>query len=295
MVRGMASSVPTVAERSFGYDSEDIVPYERWLALRDELRARFAAGRPTRHLVLDDFLTPDAARKASEFPPSGDGWIHYLHYNEHTFGMNDRRYLPARVLAVIDELSSPVFLSFLREITGLTLLADPSLEGGGLHQSESGGYLNLHTDFTVHPHRPTWRRSLNLLIYLNPEWNDSWGGALELWDPDVKRCVQRIEPRFNRAVLFHTHEGSYHGYPDPLSCPPGATRKALALYYFSQETVPARAVATRYRPRPGDGLRHRILISLDAMLLRAYHNAKHTFGFDDTIANRILRALSRRD
>ncbi len=271
------------------------MPYDRWFAQAAELRRQFVAGRPTPHLVLDDFLAPEAAERASEFPPLGDGWIHYLHYNERTFGMNDRNLLPSPVVALVDELSSDEFVGFLSEITGLSLRPDSSLEGGGLHQSPRGGYLNLHADFTVHPHRPLWRRTLNLLLYLNPAWDDAWGGHLELWDPHLTRCVKRIAPRFNRAVLFHTHERSYHGYPDPLRCPHGVGRKSLALYYFKEESERPRALATRYRGRPGDGVVHKSLIFADAMVLRAYDRAKRVFGFDDAVANRVLRVLARRD
>ena len=272
-----------------------IVPYRRWTAQAAELRRRFAAGLPTPHLVLDDFLDTAAAQGVLDaFPPAGEGWIHYLHYNERQLGMNDRARLPAPARAVVDELNSAAFLSLLGSITGMHLCADPTLEGGGLHQSERGGYLNLHADFTVHPHRPRWRRSLNLLVYLNPDWDESWGGHLELWDPQVQRCVQRIAPRFNRAVLFHTHELSYHGYPDPLRCPHDIARKALALYYFTEEAAPQRPVSTRYRGRPGDSAAHRALIFADTMLLRAYDRVKRAAGMDDAIANRILRALARR-
>lgn len=293
MVRALSTVAPEIDTDTVS--GHGIVPYERWLTQADDLRRRFTQGLPTPHLVLDDFLQSDAARRAlASFPPPGDGWIHYLHYNERNFGMNDRTRLPEAAREVIDELNSPAFLSLLREITGMSLCADTSLEGGGLHQSERDGYLHLHADFTVHPHRPTWRRSLNLLIYLNPDWNEAWGGHLELWDPEVRECVQRIAPAYNRAVLFYTHEKSFHGFPDPLGCPADVTRKAFALYYFTEEDARLRAVATRYRGRPGDRVTHKALILLDTLLLRGYDRAKRIFGFDDSFANGILRMLSRR-
>ncbi len=270
--------------------------YDRWQARAGELRREFAAAEPYPHLVLDDFLAAPVADGALQsFPPAGDGWIHYMHYNQRTFGMNDRRFLPEATAAILDELNGEPFVSLLREITGIdTLHSDLSLEGGGLHLSERDGYLNLHADFTAHPHRPHWRRRLNLLIFLNPEWDASWGGQLELWDADVQRCVQRIAPLHNRAVIFRTDERSYHGYPDPLTCPASVSRKALALYYYTAETKRPPAISTAYRGRPGDGAR-RALIFLDTLLLRVYDRVKRTFGLDDAFANRVLRALSRRD
>ena len=273
-----------------------IISYERWRKQAAGLRQQFAAGDPFPYLVLDDFLSPEAAERALEsFPPPGDGWIHYMHYNQRTFGTNDRKCVPDASAAILEELNSQRFVTLLSEITGIEALhADLSLEGGGLHLTERAGHLNLHADFTAHPHRPTWRRRLNLLIYLNPGWDEAWGGALELWDAEVSRCVQRIEPLHNRAVIFRTDERSFHGYPDPLTCPSDVTRKALALYYYTAEARRPPANSTEYRGRPADGAR-RVLIFLDTMLLRVYDRVKRTFGLDDAFANRVLRALSRRD
>jgi hypothetical protein len=284
-----AAALPPAA----GPSDTSIVPYDELQAQAETLRTKFANARPFPHLVLDDFLTPGAARAALEsFPPSGDKWIHYLHYNERTFGMNDRRDLPEAVRAILDELNSDRFVSLLESISGIpSLCADPSLEGGGLHQSERGGYLNLHADFTVHPHRPEWRRRLNLLVFLNPDWDDAWGGHVELWDAGVRSCEQRITPLYNRAVLFRTDEHSFHGYPDPLRCPAQVIRRSLALYYFTEEKRP-RAASTEYRGRPGDGVQH-VLIFLDKIALRLYDRAKRVLGLDDRFASRLLRALSR--
>lgn len=276
--------------------ASSIIAYDRWRAQAPQLREQFAAGRPFPFLVLDDFLDRDAADRAlATFPPAGDGWIHYMHYNQRTYGMNDRSYLPDIAAAVLDELNSERFVDLVSELTGVAgLYPDLSLEGGGLHLTERGGHLNLHADFTAHPHRPTWRRHLNLLIYLNPGWQESWGGSLELWDAAVTRCEQRIEPLHNRAVIFRTDARSFHGYPDPLRCPEGVTRRGFAVYYFTDESPRPPAIATNYRGRPDDGAR-RLLIYLDTMLLRAYDRVKRTFGFDDAFANRVLRTLSRRD
>lgn len=272
--------------------NDEIVTYERWLERAAAFRHEFSAARPFPHFVLDDFLAPGAAQRVLDsFPPPGDGWIHYLHYNERTLGMNDAAHLPEAARSVFDELNSDRFVSLLSELTGIpSLHADDSLEGGGLHLSQRGGYLNLHTDFTVHPHRPDWRRRLNLLVFLNPEWDDSWGGHIELWDARVRRCEQRIAPLYNRAVLFHTDERSFHGYPDPLRCPEGVVRRSLALYYFTPEAHP-RAISTEYRGRPGDGAK-RIPIFLDKIALRVYDRAKRTLGFDDRFASRLLKRLA---
>jgi Rps23 Pro-64 3,4-dihydroxylase Tpa1-like proline 4-hydroxylase len=92
----------------------------------------------------------------------------------------------------------------------------------------------VHADFNFYKRLNLYRR-LNLLIYLNENWKESWGGDLELWDRTGKRCVQRISPLFNRAVIFDTSNYSYHGHPRPLECPEERSRKSVALYYYTVE------------------------------------------------------------
>jgi hypothetical protein len=276
--------------------SESIFPYERWNARLPELSERFRRGDPFPHVVLDDFLGAEAlVRCARAFPPLASGrWIHYTHFNEQKYGKSDRRALPPDVGAVIDELNSARFVTFLEALTGIPgLLADDALMGGGLHQSGAGGYLNVHADFTGHPHHSSWRRRLNLLLYLTPDWQDAYGGFLELWDAKVERCVQRIAPAFNRAVIFRTDPDAFHGHPDPMPCPPDVTRRSLALYYFTHETEPFLVRSTAYRARPGEGVKA-IGIYLDRMAVRAFDTMKRRFGLSDDFASAALKLLSRR-
>lgn len=254
---------------------------------------RLAAPFP--HVVLDEFLPSDIAdRLASDFPAIvPEMWINYLHVNERKYGLNDWAAMPASIVAVMQVLNSP---GFVRSLTALTripdLLADRTLEGGGLHQSARGGHLNVHADFTGHPHRTSWHRRINLLLYLNPGWRDDWGGHLELWSRDMGRCVQRIAPRHNRAVIFTTDRDSFHGHPEPLACPQTVTRKSIALYYFTAEEAPFPIRSTEYRARPGDGVKS-ALIYLDTLALRTYDRAKRLLGLNDQFTSRLLRTVAR--
>jgi len=72
-----------------------------------------------------------------------------------------------------------------------------------------------------------------MLVYLNKDWQEEWGGQLELWDRDVSRCYEKIAPLFNRTVIFNTSDSSYHGHPHPLQCPQGESRKSLSFYYYT--------------------------------------------------------------
>ena len=261
----------------------------------DTLAARYRSAPVFPHLVLDDFFDAALLREAvADFPRiSDDGWIHYQHVNENKGGLNKRDVIPPKLLSIIDTLNGPDFVGWLARLTGIAgLMPDPSLEGGGLHQINPGGFLNIHADFTVHPHHKMWRRRVNVLLYLNQDWREEYGGKLELWTKDMQRCFEDVLPVFNRCVIFNTDADSYHGHPKPLTCPAGMTRKSIALYYFTEESVTPRKIATNYRARPEDGLRS-ILIYLDKKILWLYNLAKSVFGFDDTTVAKILNIVRK--
>jgi len=223
----------------------------------------------------------------------GPDWINYQHVNENKGGLNKRAAIPPKLLAIIDELNSAAFVEWLSELTGIpNLKPDPDLEGGGLHQIKAGGHLNIHADFTVHPHHRMWRRRVNVLVYLNEGWQEGYGGHLELWTRDMQRCFKRVLPVFNRCVIFNTDPDSYHGHPHPLTCPETTTRKSIALYYFTEEAVLPRKIATNYRARPGDGAQA-ILIYLDKKALSLYNWLKGVFGINDAFVSKLLGILAK--
>ena len=266
-----------------------VIDMERLEEDLDALRAKYQSAEPYPHIVLDNFLEPAAARAAmEEFPPLDPAeWNNYLHTNERKFSHTDPDTWGPTLREILEQLNSPRFVEFISGLIGVDdLLADPSLEGGGLHQSTRGGFLNIHADFTVHPRNRKWQRRANILLYLNDEWKPEYGGELELWSADMKRCVERVSPVANRVLIFSTDVNSFHGHPEPLRCPEGVARRSMALYYFSIEDDPD-VRSTEYRARPGDGA-HSIVIYADTMMLRAYDWAKRHLGVSDQTASKIL-------
>ncbi len=260
-----------------------------------ELRTRYATAPPFPHVALDGFLRPDVAHAAVlEVPPvDREHWVNYVHANERKFANTDPSTWGPTLRAVWEEMTSPRFLRFLGELTGIEgLVADPSLEGAGLHQTRSGGFLNIHADFTVHPHRRHWHRRVNLLVYLNEDWLPEYGGDLELWSRDMRTRVEVVAPLANRAVVFTTGADTWHGHPDPLRCPPGRARQSLAIYYYTVEDAPV-ARSTEYRARPGDGAKS-VVIWLDKELVRSYDWVKRRVGLSDRAWARMLGGFGRR-
>lgn len=275
-----------------------LFPYQRWMMQLPELAERYQQAHPYPHIHLSDFLDSDAARSAaSEFPDSSsDAWIQYKHFNENKAGLVKRELFPEALGRIVDELNAPEFLDWLSKLTGIPdLVADPTLEGGGLHQSARGGFLNLHTDFTMHHHKKDWKRRINLIVYLNPEWELEWGGAIELWDGQMRTCCASVPPLLNHALIFSTTDHSYHGFPEKLRCPDGVSRKSIALYYYTIECdANFTGHSTNYQARPTDGKVKSALIWLDKKAVHLYSRAKEKFGISDAAASKVLGFLSRK-
>jgi hypothetical protein len=200
--------------------------------------------------VLDGIL--------AEFPdPRQADWFAFDSPLERKLATKDDSTMGSATRHLLGELNSAPFIDFLERLTGIEgLVPDPHFVGGGLHQIESGGHLKVHADFNRHP-RTGLERRLNVLLYLNRDWRDEYGGALELWSRDMSTCQARILPHFNRCVVFSTTSTSFHGHPEPLSCPPGQTRKSIALYYYSKERPPEERGGehnTLFQARPGEAL-----------------------------------------
>ena len=273
-----------------------IFSYDHWVPRAQVLKQRFLAAKPYPHVVFDDFLQLAAAEMLlADFPAATkDEWNHYTVSNVKKLAINNPDHFGEATKAVIGELNSATFVNFLRMITDIEqLMPDAKLEGGGLHQIERGGHLNIHADFTVHPHHRDWQRRLNLIVYLNKGWAEEYGGQLQLWDKGMRNCLASIAPLFNRAVVFRTDSDAFHGHPDPLACPTGISRKSMALFYFTKELAPA-VRSTNFQARPEDGVIKAVGINLEKQLLRIYDLAKRAFGFDDKFVTKILKSISRK-
>lgn len=221
-------------------------------------KAEYAAATPFPHIALDGIMPePMLDLVLDEFPPiDSPAWTRYRNYNEGKQESQGEDRLPQDLSFVLYQFNSAPFLRFLEELTGIAgLIGDPYFTGGGLHQIPRDGRLGIHADFSRHYRLPLERR-LNVLVYLNKDWKDEYGGHLELWNRDMSECVEKIAPIFNRTVIFSTTDWTYHGHPDPLTCPPGMSRKSIALYYFTvdrpkHETIPGKQT-TLFLERPGE-------------------------------------------
>ena len=234
------------------------------LSKTKQFAAEFSRPRPFKHVVIDDFLIDSVCESLlSDFPDFETRFA----VDEHgrvggKAARTDVRDISAAYGRVDDHIRSGAFLDFMSQITGIPdLLYDVDYIGGGTHENRNGQNLDPHVDFNYHP-RTGWHRRLNLIVYLNREWNEGWGGALQLhsdpWDSDGDD-VTVVAPIFNRCVVFETTESSWHGF-STISLPEDraiSSRKSFAIYLYTRERRPEESFpphATIYVPQgaPGD-------------------------------------------
>ncbi len=241
--------------------------------LAEQQAATYRSAEPFPHFAVDDFLPAWVTQRiVREFPdPQQIAWRQYDDSNQKKLANELESQLGPFTRHVIAQLHSSTFITFLEQLTGIDgLIPDPHLRGGGLHQIKPGGLLKVHADFNWYPRLKLDRR-LNLLLYLNEDWKEEYGGHLELWDREVTRCERRVLPLFNRCVVFNTTDFAFHGHPEPLTCPAGRTRKSLALYYYSNGRPPAEMAdphTTQFRDRPTDPRRLNLQTLLEKLRIK---------------------------
>jgi Rps23 Pro-64 3,4-dihydroxylase Tpa1-like proline 4-hydroxylase len=217
-----------------------------------ELSAQFINAEPFNHVIIDNFWKDDIAQELVADFPNYESLVWTTHYHnpvEDKKTCNHWDRFPAATYRAFTYLNSQDFVNVIEKIAGVTdIHTDIGLHGGGWHSHHKGGKLNIHLDYSIHP-KLKLERHYNLIVYMTPDWNSSWGGGLELWSHNEitsqpLECVHTIENKFNRAVLFDTTQHSWHGLPDDLTCPDNVYRRSIAVYYL---TDPAEGVDTRPR------------------------------------------------
>lgn len=245
-------------------DAGLLIDYAALAQAVGSLASLYQGNTPFPHIVIDNLLPASTiVRLLAEYPKDQNlpVWNDATHRDKDSgeYVQKDKRNIrdplrmPPTYRQLIWELNSHYFLGFLEKMTGIAnLIPDPNLRGAGIHQIGRGGFLKIHADFASHREFCLDRR-LNFLVYLNEDWQEGYGGHLELWDKDMQGPPKRVLPVLNRCVVFSTTATSYHGHPHPLTCPDGIYRKSLALYYYTngrpaEEAVPG--FATHWRDVP---------------------------------------------
>lgn len=260
----------------------------------DQHREAFLGAQPFRHVMIENFFAPEfAERLLSEFP-SFDPKLAMNDMGElggKAVNTKIRKISPAYE-ELYELIGSPGFLDLMSRLSGIPdLLMDPKLYGGGTHENRHGQELDAHVDFNYDEAQQLHRR-LNIIIYMNQEWETAWGGAIEIhsnpWDHKNNQ-IRAFDPLFNRCVMFETNEYSWHGFPK-IELPEdrrNLSRKSISIYLYTkdrpaEEVVPMHATFYVQRPLPphfqeGRALTGQDIADINTLLkrrddwLRMYH------------------------
>jgi hypothetical protein len=200
----------------------------------EELSSKFLMGVPFPHVVIDNFLVRSLADAlVNEFPD-----VNLMHRSHHYLFANKYELASWSTLSksfglLYQELISPKFQSFICQVANANIFIDPDVHGD-LHQGVNGSFLDMHVDFNVHPYRANWLHYLNIIIYLNKDWEESYGGSLQL-KGRLEEELHEIAPLFNRCAIVKSDDTTYHGYRQ-LRIPQGITRKSILIHFYKEES-----------------------------------------------------------
>ena len=194
--------------------------------------------------------------------------------NEHgKIQVTDSAEFAEPIMRLYEALASREWLNCLSYVMDIpNLVADATLNGGGIHVTGPRGHLDVHVDFNYIKEMELHRR-INILVYFNKNWREEWGGTVELWDKDVKFCHHSLSPIFNRCVVFATSISSYHGVT-AVTCPNGNARKSFAAYYYTKESPPdwtGEWHGTIFKARPDERMKGMLLMPAQK-IKRAVHS-----------------------
>lgn len=199
----------------------------------EKLNNTFVGTPPFPMIVLDNFLPTNFILNLNEECVSipNQYWSEFTRKGSYMKECKQMQVAPV-AFNFVNEMHSALGMEWLAQVTGIKdLIPDPYLIGAGYSRSWNGDSLQLHTDFNWNDQLKL-HRILSFIIYLNPNWKEEWGGALEFTDFNREKTIQKIPSIFNRAIIWRYHKRGFHGYPEPINCPKDQSRNTFRLFFY---------------------------------------------------------------
>lgn len=202
---------------------------------KDELRVKYLTNRPFPHLIIDDFCEESKLINLRDSVPELSNKSRDYMFAGNKFEKSNYKELGPLFEEYYNDIKSDRFNSFLSFISSKEVFVDPKNHGGGLHQGKKNSFLDMHLDFNYHPLQHKWYRQMNLLLYLNKEWKQEYGGHLKIKDLRSGEKA-KLDVPFNRLIIQECGPYSLHGY-DMTSFPEGNYRTSIATYAYTKHNV----------------------------------------------------------
>lgn len=217
----------------------------------EQLAAEFAMPGRIGSCKIENLLSPELAHEIHLSFPSSEKMMlkRSIKENKHVAAQMDA-FAPVLEEAVY-AFQDPRVLEQISRITALNSLEpDIDLYAGGISAMSKGAYLRPHLDNSHDKSRGRYR-VLNLLYYVTPNWQQEFGGSLQLWDEGPRGSPRTISSAFNSLVLMITNKESWHSVNEVLH---DDRRCCISNYYFSRKSPNELDYfhATSFRSEPGE-------------------------------------------
>lgn len=217
------------------------------------------------HFVLDDLLPENLVNSIYRNFPNAKNTRLKKNLREHkhvAYQMNNYASILEEVIYAFQDARVVQCISEICDLKQLE--ADKNLYAGGLSLMSQGHFLNPHLDNSHDKDRARWR-VLNLLYYVTPNWQESYGGHLELWPNGLTASPIGIPCQFNRLVVMATHQRSWHSVRKVGATP--IQRCCVSNYYFSDSPIISgdQFHITSFRGRPTERAKD-VLLRIDTRL-----------------------------
>ena len=215
-----------------------MIDFDRLEREKETLRQQFLDAKPFPHIAIDDFLLEGYAEKLYDdaATPNKDNKIKDVFFSKNRFQYPEYRNISENYAKLYDDVTSEQFAKLISYITNEEIFFDKNFHGGGLHIGTKNAHLDMHADFNYHPKHKTWFRNLNLLLYLNKDWEEDFGGSLKLEDARSGEKTE-VEPLMNRLAIMHCRDYTLHGY-DTTHFPENKYRTSVAIYGYTFHEKP---------------------------------------------------------
>lgn len=200
-------------------------------ANKDKYREQFLTAKPFPHIAIDGLCDEVKLTELyNSIPQIETASADYV-FAKNKFEKSKFKELGGVFEELYNDLTSVRFQKWISYITNEDVFIDNTFYGGGIHQGREGSFLDMHADFNYHPLVENWYRNLNLLLYINKDWQESYGGHLRLEDERTGAKTEVGVP-FNRLAIMHCRSYTLHGY-DTINFPVGTARTSIAAYAYT--------------------------------------------------------------
>ncbi|WP_417351921.1 2OG-Fe(II) oxygenase [Flavobacterium alkalisoli] len=216
------------------------------------------------HFYLDNLLPEELALEIYKAFPKSEEMVLKKSIREDKYvAAQMDKYNPV-LEEIIYAFQDSKIVKLVSEICGLKdILPDDNLYAGGISMMGHKQFLNPHLDNSHDKDRALWR-VLNLLYYVTPDWEEQYGGNLELWPNGLKARQITVHSKFNRLAVMATHSHSLHSV-SPVNY--DGFRCCVSNYYFSGEPLKQTDSfhVTSFRGRPENKITD-VVLRLDTFL-----------------------------